>query len=248
MRFTIFVCLLTCLLCSLSAQRKRKNNAPENPVSKGLTLRIETLIIEFLAFSLFNYLAYSNAHEFLACFTAVITGSLFIMTLNFFRIPKRNFERKEGVVYAPCDGKVVVIEEILEEEFFNDKRIQLSIFMSPLNVHAQWYPITGFVKYFKYHAGRYLVAWHPKSSTENERSTIVIENELGQQVMFRQIAGAVARRIICYANQGDRANQGENCGFIKFGSRIDVILPQNATILVDLNTKTVGSETVLAEF
>ena len=150
-------------------------------------------------------------------------------------------------IVAPSDGKVVVIEEIEETEFFHDRRIQLSIFMSPLNVHAQWFPIPGIVRYFKYHPGKYLVAWHPKSSTENERTTIVIESDTGKQVMFRQIAGAVARRIVCYAKEGDVAKQGENCGFIKFGSRIDVIVPIDATIRVNMEDKTVGSETILAE-
>lgn len=209
------------------------------------------ILVTFTALTCLNTLVYffiASGWLWLIYLLAALSAVFFFLIVQFFRIPKRHPIIDGNKIIAPSDGKVVVIEEIVEEEFFNDKRIQLSIFMSPLNVHAQWYPITGFVKYFKYHAGRYLVAWHPKSSTENERSTIVIENELGQQVMFRQIAGAVARRIICYAKQGDRANQGENCGFIKFGSRIDVILPQNATILVDLNTKTVGSETVLAEF
>jgi len=171
----------------------------------------------------------------------------FFLIVQFFRFPQRNPILDGNKIVAPSDGKVVVIEEIQETEFFNDRRIQLSIFMSPLNVHAQWYPIPGIVRYFKYHPGKYLVAWHPKSSTENERSTIVVEKEDGQQVMFRQIAGAVARRIVCYANEGDTALQGQNCGFIKFGSRIDVIVPANARILVDLEQKTVGSETILAE-
>ncbi|MDG1349078.1 MAG: phosphatidylserine decarboxylase, partial [Flavobacteriales bacterium] len=136
-----------------------------------------TLTIEILAFSLLNYLAHTYAHEYVACFTTAITAFLFIMTLNFFRIPKRNFERKDGIVYAPCDGKVVVIEETEETEFYKDKRIQVSIFMSPLNVHNQVYPISGEVKYTKYHPGKFLVAWHPKASTDNERSTVVVEND-----------------------------------------------------------------------
>ena len=180
----------------------------------------------------------------------LITASVifFYLIVSFFRVPKRFVTIDDNKILAPSDGKVVVIEEVQETEYLNDKYTQISIFMSPLNVHCQWYPINGIVKYFKYHPGKYLVAWHPKSSTENERSTIVIKKDAGQEVMFRQIAGAVARRIICYAKEGDQAVQGENCGFIKFGSRIDVILPLDAKILVDLNTKTVGSETVLAEF
>jgi len=178
---------------------------------------------------------------------AIASVIFFFLIVQFFRFPRRNPILDGNKIVAPSDGKVVVIEEIQETEFFKDRRIQLSIFMSPLNVHAQWYPIPGIVRYFKYHSGKYLVAWHPKSSTENERSTIVIEKEDGQQVMFRQIAGAVARRIVCYANEGDTAIQGQNCGFIKFGSRIDVIVPVNAKILVGLEQKTVGSETILAE-
>ena len=171
-----------------------------------------------------------------------------VLVLQFFRNPKRETPINENHLIAPVDGKIVIIKEVYEKEYFKDLRIQVSIFMSPLNVHVTRYAISGKVKFSKYHPGKYLVAWHPKSSTENERSTIVIKKDAGQEVMFRQIAGAVARRIICYAKEGDQAVQGENCGFIKFGSRIDVILPLDAKILVDLNTKTVGSETVLAEF
>ena len=178
---------------------------------------------------------------------AILSGVFFLLIVQFFRYPKRNPILDGNKIVAPSDGKVVVIEEIEETEFFHDRRIQLSIFMSPLNVHAQWFPIPGIVRYFKYHPGKYLVAWHPKSSTENERTTIVIESDTGKQVMFRQIAGAVARRIVCYAKEGDTAKQGENCGFIKFGSRIDVIVPIDATIRVNMEDKTVGSETILAE-
>ena len=140
---------------------------------------------------------------------------LFILTLNFFRVPKRVFERKDGVVYSPCDGKVVVIEETTENEFYKDKRIQVSIFMSPLNVHNQLYPISGDVKYIKYHPGKFLVAWHPKASTDNERSTVVLENDR-ISVLCRQIAGAVARRIITYPKVEDKVNVANELGFIKF--------------------------------
>ena len=206
-----------------------------------------TLIIELLVFSLFNYLAYSYAHEYLACFTAVITVSLFIMTLNFFRIPKREFERKEGVVYAPCDGKVVVIEETTETEFYKNTRIQVSIFMSPLNVHNQVYPISGNVKYTKYHPGKFLVAWHPKASTENERSTIVVENE-NISVLFRQIAGAVARRIITYATVGQKATSADEFGFIKFGSRVDLFFPLGTKINTKLEEKVTGGQSIIATY
>jgi phosphatidylserine decarboxylase len=206
-----------------------------------------TLTIEILAFSLFNYLAYTYAHEYLACFTTAITGFLFIMTLNFFRIPKREFERKEGIVYAPCDGKVVVIEDTEETEFYKDKRIQVSIFMSPLNVHNQVYPISGQVKYTKYHPGKFLVAWHPKASTDNERSTVVVENDK-ISILFRQIAGAVARRIMTYAKENDTANVADEFGFIKFGSRVDLFFPIGTKINTQLEEKVTGGQSVIASY
>jgi phosphatidylserine decarboxylase len=206
-----------------------------------------TLTIEILAFSLFNYLAYNYAPEYVAFFTTAITGFLFIMTLNFFRIPKREFERKEGIVYAPCDGKVVVIEETEETEFYKDKRIQVSIFMSPLNVHNQVYPICGQVKYTKYHPGKFLVAWHPKASTDNERSTVVVENDK-ISILFRQIAGAVARRIMTYSKENDRANVADEFGFIKFGSRVDLFFPIGTKISIQLEEKVIGGQSVIASY
>ena len=206
-----------------------------------------TLTIEILAFSLFNYFAYTYAHEYVACFTTAITGFLFIMTLNFFRIPKREFERKEGIVYAPCDGKVVVIEDTEETEFYKDKRIQVSIFMSPLNVHNQVYPISGQVKYTKYHPGKFLVAWHPKASTDNERSTVVVENDK-ISILFRQIAGAVARRIMTYAKENERANVADEFGFIKFGSRVDLFFPIGTKINTQLEEKVTGGQSVIASY
>ena len=206
-----------------------------------------TLTIEILAFSLFNYLAYTYAHEYVACFTTAITGFLFIMTLNFFRIPKREFERKEGIVYAPCDGKVVVIEETEETEFYKDKRIQVSIFMSPLNVHNQLYPISGNIKYTKYHPGKFLVAWHPKASTDNERSTVVVENDK-ISILFRQIAGAVARRIMTYSKENDIARVSDEFGFIKFGSRVDLFFPIGTKINTQLEEKVTGGQSVIASY
>ena len=206
-----------------------------------------TLTIEILAFSLFNYLAHSYAPEYVASFTTAITGFLFIMTLNFFRIPNREFERKEGIVYAPCDGKVVVIEETEETEFYKDKRIQVSIFMSPLNVHNQVYPISGQVKYTKYHPGKFLVAWHPKASTDNERSTVVVENDK-ISILFRQIAGAVARRIMTYSKENDRANVADEFGFIKFGSRVDLFFPIGTKINTQLEEKVTGGQSVIASY
>ena len=206
-----------------------------------------TLTIEILAFSLLNYLAYSYAPEYVAYFTTAITSFLFIMTLNFFRIPKREFERKEGIVYAPCDGKVVVIEETEETEYYKDRRIQVSIFMSPLNVHNQVYPISGNVKYTKYHPGKFLVAWHPKASTDNERSTVVVENDK-ISILFRQIAGAVARRIMTYSKENDTANVADEFGFIKFGSRVDLFFPIGTKINTQLEEKVTGGQSVIASY
>lgn len=171
---------------------------------------------------------------------------VFILFAQFFRIPRREVVAGDNDVISPSDGKVVVIEEVEETEYFKDKRIQISVFMSPLNVHAQWSPIEGEVKYVKYHPGLFLVAWHPKSSTDNERTTIVIKGAK-DQVLFRQIAGAVARRIRYYVKPGQQVSQGEECGFIKFGSRIDIFLPLDAKVKVNIGDKVQGKLTVLAE-
>ncbi|MGZ6540159.1 MAG: phosphatidylserine decarboxylase family protein, partial [Bacteroidia bacterium] len=168
--------------------------------------------------------------------------------LQFFRNPKRTIVINENNIIAPADGKVVVIEEVTESEYFKDKRIQISIFMSPINVHINRYPISGIVKYSKYHPGLFLVAWHPKSSTDNERTTIVVEHKNGQQILFRQIAGAMARRIVNYAKEGDNAVQGDEFGFIKFGSRVDLLLPTSIKVKVALEQKVKGRQTVIATF
>jgi phosphatidylserine decarboxylase len=172
---------------------------------------------------------------------------IFILIVQFFRVPSRIVSKSESQVIAPCDGKVVVIEEVVESEYFKGPRRQISIFMSPVNVHVNWNPVSGIIKYFKYHPGLYLVAWHPKSSTENERTTVVTETSAGVEVLFRQIAGAAARRIRWYVKEGDQVEQGTEMGFIKFGSRVDIFLPLDADIKVNLQDKTVGSITVLAE-
>lgn len=171
---------------------------------------------------------------------------LFYLIVQFFRIPKRTFTFGPNDVLCPADGKVVVIEEVEETEYFKDKRIQVSIFMSPLNVHANYFPISGKVKYAKYHKGLFLVAWHPKSSTDNERTTFVVEHASGQSVLFRQIAGAVARRICYYATEGQQATSGEEFGFIKFGSRVDVFLPIGTDIKVKIDDVVKGKLTTLA--
>ncbi len=157
------------------------------------------------------------------------------LVVQFFRIPSRTFTFEPNDLLCPADGKVVVIEEVEETEYFKDRRIQVSIFMSPLNVHANYYPLSGIVKYVKYHKGLFLVAWHPKSSTDNERSTVVVQHENGQEVLFRQIAGAVARRICYYAKEGDKATTGGEFGFIKFGSRVDIFLPLGTQVNVKID-------------
>lgn len=173
--------------------------------------------------------------------------AVFAIVLWFFRVPGRTVNLSEGQVLSPADGKVVAIEEVHETEYFNDTRVQVSIFMSPLNVHVNYYPIGGTTSYYKYHPGKYLVAWHPKSSTENERSTVVVKHPRHGEVLFRQIAGALARRICTYSRIGEPATQGSEFGFIKFGSRVDVLLPKHARITVGLGQKVSGSTTVIAQ-
>jgi phosphatidylserine decarboxylase len=177
----------------------------------------------------------------------ILSFALFVTIVQFFRNPHFDITIDEKTVLCPADGKVVVIEETTETEFLKDKRIQLSVFMSPIKVHVNRNPISGVVKYFKYHPGKYLVAWHPKSSTENERTTVVTENANGTQVLFRQIAGALARRIVWYVKEGDKVQQGEQFGFIKFGSRVDVFLPLGSKINVEIGEVVKGGRTVLAE-
>lgn len=174
-------------------------------------------------------------------------GSLFLFCLQFFRNPTVTVTQNPKHVLAPADGKVVVIEETEETEYLNEARIQISIFMSPINKHINRNPVSGTIKYLKYHAGKYLVAWHPKASTDNERTTIVYELPGGLQILIRQIAGAMARRIKYYIGMNDSVEQGEEFGFIKFGSRVDVFLPTDAKILVEKDQKTEGGITVLAE-
>lgn len=170
-----------------------------------------------------------------------------LIILQFFRNPPRHTVLNEQHVISPADGKVVVIEEVEEPEYFNGKRLQISVFMSPFNVHVNRNPVSGIVSYFKYHPGKYLVAWHPKSSTENERTTTVIKTKSEQEVLFRQIAGALAKRICWYVKEGQPVQQGGEMGFIKFGSRVDIYLPLDAKVNVQLNQKVSGGETVLAE-
>jgi phosphatidylserine decarboxylase len=204
---------------------------------------IATIMVGVGIICIENFISLNWLNKFLS----IILLFFYIIVLQFFRNPKRNTPINNNTIIAPVDGKVVVIEEVFEKEFFNDKRIQVSIFMSPLNVHVTRYPISGKVNFSKYHAGKFLVAWHPKASEENERTTIVIENKTFGQVLYRQIAGALAKRIVNYAKPTMQVIQGEDAGFIKFGSRVDVFLPLNTKIKVNLNDKVKGGEQVIAE-
>ena len=202
---------------------------------------ISLLIINGIAWYIFDE---SNIIKLLT-FTSVI---VMILILQFFRNPKRDINLNSNHIIAPADGKIVVLEETVEHEYFKDRRIQVSIFMSPFNVHVNRYPITGEVKFTKYHPGKFLVAWHPKSSTENERTTIVVESEKTGPILLRQIAGALAKRIILYAKKGEKCSQGHDMGFIKFGSRVDLFLPLDAKINIKLNDIVKGGQTIIASF
>ncbi len=179
----------------------------------------------------------------------ILIGSivLFFLVLQFFRNPKRNTVVNTKHVIAPVDGKVVVIEEVYEKEYFKDNRLMVSVFMSPINVHVTRHPIGGIVKYSKYHPGKYLVAWHPKASEENERTTVVVENDSTGEILYRQIAGALAKRIVNYAKEGEEVVQGSDSGFIKFGSRVDVFLPLGTELEVKLNQKVKGGISLIAK-
>jgi phosphatidylserine decarboxylase len=206
-----------------------------------------TLFIVLVIFNLiiFYSLPASKNVQNICIISCVI---IYLLILQFFRSPNRSTIINENHVIAPADGKVVVIEEVIETEYFNETRRQVSIFMSPVNVHINRNPISGIVTYFKYHSGKYKVAWHPKSSTENERTTIVVEGHNNHTILIRQIAGALAKRIVWYLQAGEEVKQGEELGFIKFGSRVDIFLPLDAKINVKIGEKTVGGETVIAEF
>lgn len=185
--------------------------------------------------------------EWLRMALQIIALAFLIIVLQFFRNPNRKIDDiRDHLILAPVDGKVVVIEEVYEPEYFKDKRLMVSIFMSPINVHVTRYALNGIIKYSKYHPGKYLVAWHPKASEENERTTVVVDNPVFGEVMYRQVAGALAKRIVNYAKVGHRAIQGDDAGFIKFGSRVDLYLPLDTKLNVELNQKAKGNKTVIA--
>ena len=213
---------------------------------EGKTIMITTGLV-LLALDLLASVFLFSDNPTAITLLVIVSLVLLVLVVQFFRIPNRLLTTGESQVIAPADGKIVVIEETVESEYFKDRRRQVSIFMSPLNVHVNRNPITGIVRYFKYFPGKYLVAWHPKSSTENERTTVVIQAASGTEVLLRQIAGAVARRIIWYVKEGQPVQQGEEFGFIKFGSRVDVFLPLDAQINVKIGDVTKGGVTVIAE-
>lgn len=181
-------------------------------------------------------------------FAYILSGFLLVVVIQFFRHPTRVHTINSNAIIAPADGEVVVIEETNEDEYFKDKRIQVSIFMSPINVHVNRYPIAGIVTYAKYHAGKFLIASLPKASTENERTSVVVKHENGTSILFRQVAGALARRIVMYSKEGDAAIQCDEMGFIKFGSRVDLYLPLDAKLKVKIGDTVKGSQSVIAEF
>ena len=189
---------------------------------------------------------YMITNPLLESFIQFFSIFILIMILQFFRNPKRIISPDYNKILSPVDGKIVVIESVFEKEYFKDNRRQVSIFMSPLNIHVTRYPISGKVTYSKYHPGKYLVAWHPKSSEENERTTVVIKSTEYGEILYRQVAGALARRIVNYAKEGDEVNQGDDAGFIKFGSRVDLFLPLNLPINVVLNQVAKGAKTIIS--
>lgn len=212
---------------------------------EGYVSLILTLIVILIANALVYYFARGNF--WLTWGTYLVSFLLLVTILQFFRSPIRKISVQEKGVLCPADGKVVIIEEAEEPEYFKDRRLQVSIFMSPVNVHVNRNPVSGLVRFFRYHPGKFLVAWHPKSSTQNERTTIVLQTQDGHEVLVRQIAGALARRIVWYVKDQDRVTQGEEFGFIKFGSRVDLFLPLGTQINVKIGEKVTGGITVLGQ-
>ncbi len=209
------------------------------------SISIAAILFILINLVTFNWL--SASMPVLTGLVFAVTLFLFLFIISFFRVPRRTYVKGDHVITSPCDGKVVVIEEVTDTEYFQDKRIQLSVFMSPANVHMNTNPIPGEVVYSQYHKGKYLVAWHPKSSTENERHSVVLQNER-ITILVKQIAGALAKRIVNYLQPGQKVEQGGELGFIKFGSRVDLLLPPGTNIKVKLNEKVKAGVTVLAEY
>lgn len=206
------------------------------------------IIVLFLSITIIDILIveYFIENSTLKIFIQIISLLILILILQFFRNPKRNTVISDEKILSPVDGKVVIIKKVFEKEYFKDERLQISVFMSPINVHVTRYPSSGEIVFSKYHPGDYLVAWHPKSSEKNERTTIVLKTKTFGEILYRQIAGALARRIVNYAKVGANAIQGEDAGFIKFGSRVDLFLPLDSKVKVKLNQKVIGGETVIS--
>jgi len=206
------------------------------------------IILLFLSITIIDILIveYFIENSALKIFIQIISLLILILILQFFRNPKRNTVISDDKILSPVDGKVVIIKKVFEKEYFKDERLQISVFMSPINVHVTRYPSSGEIVFSKYHPGDYLVAWHPKSSEKNERTTIVLKTKTFGEILYRQIAGALARRIVNYAKVGANAIQGEDAGFIKFGSRVDLFLPLDSKVKVKLNQKVIGGETVIS--
>jgi phosphatidylserine decarboxylase len=212
---------------------------------EGFIILLISLLI-LTGFNLVLYWIFKN--PYIQAVLSIASIILFFLVVWFFRNPLRAVTPDESVILCPADGKIVVIEETTEAEYFKDKRLQVSIFMSPLNVHVNRYPVSGTVSYFKYHEGKYLVAWHPKSSTLNERSTVVIKDSNGREILVRQIAGAVARRIVPYSVEGEQVVQGDELGFIKFGSRVDLFLPPGTKLDIQIGDIVTGNQTVIGRW
>ena len=206
------------------------------------------IILLFLSITIIDILIveYFIENSTLKIFIQILSLLILVLILQFFRNPKRNTVISDDKILSPVDGKVVIIKKVFEKEYFKDERLQISVFMSPINVHVTRYPLSGEIVFSKYHPGDYLVAWHPKSSEKNERTTIVLKTKTFGEILYRQIAGALARRIVNYAKVGANAIQGEDAGFIKFGSRVDLFLPLDSKVKVKLNQKVIGGETVIS--
>ncbi len=213
---------------------------------EGYRIIIISGLVCVLIWWLFRHLLVHDANVTLLWVSALFLLLFWFFIVAFFREPRRVRIHDTDLVFAPCDGRVVVTEVVRENEYLQEEMLQISIFMSITNVHMNWVPVGGEVEYYKYHPGRFLVAWHPKSSTENERTTTVVRMPSGQRVLFRQVAGLIARRIISYMKVGHAVEQNSVCGFIKFGSRVDVLVPKDSELLVEIGDPTVGSQTPIA--
>jgi len=213
---------------------------------EGYKIIVTTSLICLTILVIANLIFPAQTYYHLALYLAI--AIIIGVVVRFFRIPKRPLRNDPDIILCPADGTIVAIEEVMEKEYFNEMRLQVSVFMSPNNVHVNLYPVSGKIIYANYSPGSFLVAWHPKSSAENERNTVVIQKDAGNSIMVRQIAGALARRIVCYAKTGERITQGCELGFIKFGSRVDLLLPLSSKVLVALDQKVMGGQTAIARF